>query len=132
MSEATQLPESILKVGHDFFQPQPESAKAAKVYYLRMILHDWPEKQCKKILQNIVDVMSDDSLVLVHEVVVKEGPVGLMEANMDWHMMNLGGSERTEKQWRELGASVGLKLNDIHMEADIGTGARGLIEFAKA
>ena len=35
---------------YDFFTLQP--IKDAKVYHLRAVLHDWPEKQAEEILAN--------------------------------------------------------------------------------
>jgi hypothetical protein len=127
---AKDVPDSIAKVGHDFFTPQPESVRGAKAYYLKMILHDWPESQAKKILENIKDVMADDSVVLVHEAILPDTGVGHMEAKLDWHMMNLGALERTEQQWGELAESVGLKINGIWLEEQ-GLGRRGMIEMGK-
>ncbi|KAH7125192.1 O-methyltransferase-domain-containing protein [Dendryphion nanum] len=131
-SEEAKVPESIIKVGHDFFKPQPDLVRGAKSYYLRMILHDWAEKQAKIILGNIASAMADDSLVLIDEIIVPESGVGLMEAKMDWHMLNMGASERTEAQWRALGESVGLRLNEIFWAASASIGRRGVLEFVKA
>jgi hypothetical protein len=36
---------------HDFFKPQP--VKNASVYFLRSIIHDWPDAEAKKILKNL-------------------------------------------------------------------------------
>jgi hypothetical protein len=127
---AKDVPESIAKVGHDFFTPQPESVRGAKAYYLKMILHDWPKKQAMQILENIRDVMADDSVVLVHEAILPNMEVGHMEAKLDWHMMNLGALERNEQQWGELAESVGLKINGIWLEEE-GFGRRGVIEMGK-
>jgi hypothetical protein len=130
VDKAVDVPSSIIKVGHDFFTPQPDVVKGAKAYYVRMVLHDWPEKQAVKILSNIVDVMASDSVILIHESILPETGVGHLEAKLDWHMMNLGASERTEKQWSALADSVGLKVNGIWWEEQ-GLGRRGLIELGK-
>lgn len=127
---ATSLPDSITKIGHDFFTPQPELVKNAKAFYMRMILHDWPEKQAHTILSNIVDVMADDSVVLIHEVVLPETGVAHFEAKMDWHMMNMGALERTEKQWNSLAASVGLEVKGIWWD-EVALGRSGVIELGK-
>jgi acyl-coenzyme A synthetase/AMP-(fatty) acid ligase len=49
---------------------------------------------------------------------------------MDWHMMQLGSLERTEKQWRALAESCGLEVKDIWWETE-SVGRRGLIECVK-
>jgi hypothetical protein len=127
---ATDVPESIIKVAHDFFKPQPETVRNAKAFYMRMILHDWPMKQAKAILSNIVDVMADDSVVLINDLVLPERGVGHLESKMDWHMMQLGAQERTEKQWKELAESAGLEVKQIWWEEE-STARRGLIECTK-
>jgi hypothetical protein len=125
---SAECPAHITCLGHDFFTPQPDSVRGAKAYYLRMILHDWPQKQAEQILKNIVAVMASDSVVLLHENVVPETGVEGLQAKMDWHMMNLGALERTEKQWGELAESVGLKVNGLWWEKG-GLGKQGLIEL---
>lgn len=128
LEEANELPQDVVKVGHDFFQPQPQSVKGAKAFYLRMILHDWPQMQAETILKNIVEVMAEDSVVLIHEVILPETDVGHFEAKMDWHLLNLAALERTEEQWHALAASVGLEVQGIWWEEEGSKGRRALIE----
>jgi sterigmatocystin 8-O-methyltransferase len=54
---------------HDFFGEQP--IKGAKMYYLRFILHDWPDSICRTILRNIVSAMTSESKLLVLDLVWK-------------------------------------------------------------
>lgn len=132
VARATSLPPSTTKIGHDFFMPQPDDVKHAKAFYLRSVLHDWPEMQARKILSHIVEAMADDSVVLIHEVIMPETGVSRVDATMDWHMMALGALERTEKQWVSLADSVGLKVNGIWKDAEEDMGTKGLIELAKS
>jgi hypothetical protein len=79
-----------------------------------MVLHDWPEMQAVTILRNIVNAMAKDSVVLIHEVILSETEeVAHFDAKMDWQMMNLGSSERTQGQWKELVGSVGLEIKGM-------------------
>jgi hypothetical protein len=55
---------------HNFFDGQP--FKGANVYYLRLILHDWPDDICRTILKNIVPAMNSDSKILIMDGVWKE------------------------------------------------------------
>jgi hypothetical protein len=128
LAQANDLPEEVLKVGHDFFQPQPESVKGAKAFYLRTVLHDWPQMQASTILKHIVDAMAEDSVILINEVILPEKGIGHFEAKMDWHLMNLGALERTEEQWRALVEGVGLEVKDIWWEEEGTKGRRALIE----
>lgn len=130
VERAVDVPDTIQKIGHDFFKPQPASVKNAKTFYLRFILHDWPEKQARVILTNIVDVMADDSVVLVHDAILPETGVPHLDALMDIHMMTLSACERTEKQWTALAESVGLEVRGIWWDEQ-GLGRRGLMEMRK-
>lgn len=106
------LPEGIEAVAYDFFTPQP--FEGAKFYYMRQILHDWPDKQAKLILENIVKAMNKDSVLLLHEASLDETGVKLFTASADLSMMAmLSGMERTAKHWEELLGSVGLQLVKI-------------------
>ncbi|PVH91422.1 S-adenosyl-L-methionine-dependent methyltransferase [Periconia macrospinosa] len=105
-------------MGHD--------AKRAKAYYMRMILHDWPEKQAQCILAKVRQAMSEDSLLLINEIVLPEKGISLYEARMDFLMMAFcAGMERTERQWTELLRGAGFVIRSIWT-----CGATRLIEAA--
>lgn len=55
---------------HDFFDPQP--VQGANVYYLRLILHDWPDAICQTILGHVVKAMNKDSRLLILDMVWKD------------------------------------------------------------
>ncbi|KAJ4354868.1 hypothetical protein N0V95_003479, partial [Ascochyta clinopodiicola] len=61
------LPPSVIRLAHDFFTPQPPLTHAAKVFYMRMILHDWPSTQALTILRHVAGAMARDSVLLIHE-----------------------------------------------------------------
>lgn len=63
------LTERVTFQVHDFFTPQPVSAD---VYLLRFILHDHPDAQAVKILQNLLPVMKKGSRVILNEGVLPE------------------------------------------------------------
>ncbi|KAJ4369437.1 hypothetical protein N0V86_009271 [Didymella sp. IMI 355093] len=128
VSQAKDLPDDVVKIGHDFFQPQPENVKGAKAFYLRTVLHDWPQTQAESILKHIVSVMAKDSVVLLHEAILPATGVEHFDARLDWHLMNLGALERTEEQWRALVGGVGLKVKGIWWEPEGTKGRRALIE----
>jgi hypothetical protein len=58
------LPARIEAQKYDFFTPQ--TIRGAKAYYLRTVLHDWPDKQALEILKNIRGVMAEDSVLLIN------------------------------------------------------------------
>jgi len=109
---AQDWPPAIERVAHDFFGPQPAGSRGAKAYFLRSVLHDWPEAQAKDILQRVKEAMTPGySKLLVFEAILPDrvSDTYPVMAAMDLHMMaNFAASERTQAQWRELFESVGL------------------------
>jgi SAM-dependent methyltransferase len=53
---------------HSFFNPQP--VRAADVYFLRYICHDYSDKYAAKILSHIADAMGKGSKIVIHDQVV--------------------------------------------------------------
>ena len=102
----------------------------ARIYYFRSIFHDWPDHQCRQILQNTVAAMTPGySKLLINEWVLPDVGVPLYPALMDINLMALlSGMERTETQWKELLDSVGLKVVKFWT---IGAEAEGLIEAVR-
>ena len=50
---------------HDFFSEQ--SIKGADVYFFHMILHDWSDKYCVRILRNLIPSLKQGARVLVND-----------------------------------------------------------------
>ncbi|OOF90715.1 hypothetical protein ASPCADRAFT_211898 [Aspergillus carbonarius ITEM 5010] len=109
------LTERVTFQVHDFFTPQPVSAD---VYLLRFILHDHPDAQAVKILQNLLPVMKKGSRVILNEGVLPE-PLSLGRSEeriariMDMEMITtFNARERPLDDWKKLcqDAHPGLKL----------------------
>ncbi|RDK37168.1 S-adenosyl-L-methionine-dependent methyltransferase [Aspergillus phoenicis ATCC 13157] len=105
--------DGVRVMAHDIFQPQ--TIKGARFYYLRRILHDYPDSQCIQILQHLATAMESGSRILVDEIVLPdvEAPWQATLADVSL-MISLGGKERTKKQWMELANRVGLCIEEIH------------------
>ena len=65
-----ELQARITFMKHDFFEEQP--IRAASVYLLRWILHDWSDKYAIQILQALVPALTQDSKVVICEHVLPE------------------------------------------------------------
>ncbi|KAG9311301.1 O-methyltransferase-domain-containing protein [Chiua virens] len=52
----------------NFFEESP--AKGQDVYYLRNIIHDWPDNEAAIILRNIKNAMGTHSRLLIHDIVL--------------------------------------------------------------
>lgn len=64
---------------HNVFEQQPDlSSRGTLVYYLRLILHDWPDKYCIRILQNLVLSLKDEGIALINENVLS--PIGVVNS----------------------------------------------------
>ncbi|GAB7350134.1 hypothetical protein MBLNU459_g0806t2 [Dothideomycetes sp. NU459] len=97
---------------HDFNDSQP--VQQADIYLLRMILHDWPDEDAIKILQNIVAVMQQGQsrLLIMDTVLPAPGSVPLSVERIararDLTMMQAFNSkERDLEDWKGL-----LKMSD--------------------
>jgi hypothetical protein len=53
---------------HDFFQPQP--IKDASVFFLRFVVHDWPDVYAKKILKQLYAAAQSSTKLILCDFVV--------------------------------------------------------------
>lgn len=65
----TEVSERVHFMAHDFFTIQPV---VADVYFLRWILHNWPDKYCIKILQNLIPALKSGARILIQEMCMPE------------------------------------------------------------
>ncbi|KAJ5691055.1 hypothetical protein N7488_011790 [Penicillium malachiteum] len=106
---AHDLPAGIEVQKHDFFHEQP--VKNAKVYFMRTVLHDWPDKQAAQILERVREGMGPDSILLISESMLPESGVLLSSVLSDMQMMGSFASlERTEAQWKAILEKAGFEL----------------------
>ena len=130
INDVKDLPVGCEAMAHDFFMPQP--IKGAKAYFLRFVLHDWPDKQAKEILRNIRDAMDKDSVLLINESTLPESNVSLWSAQIDFSMMALFSAlDRTQKQFRELLESSGFELLKVWTPKVAVSGSGSLFEAVR-
>lgn len=104
---------------HDFFTPEP--LKDVDIFLLRMVIHDWPNAEAKKIISNLVDSMKPGGkLIIMDTVLPRPGSVSVAtEAYLrarDLSMMqvqNIRGRELDE--WLALleGGDKRLRLQNV-------------------
>ncbi|KAL4761111.1 S-adenosyl-L-methionine-dependent methyltransferase [Aspergillus foveolatus] len=112
LSAVKDLHPSIEITAHNFFTEQP--VKAARAYYLHSVLQDWPDDLCSTILANLVAAMKPGySKLLVNENVIPDTGAYWETTSLDLIMMQLGSGERTERHWRSLLESAGLRIVGI-------------------
>ncbi|KAL6715883.1 hypothetical protein ACLMJK_006844 [Lecanora helva] len=112
LKKAVTVP-GMTTMAYDFFTPQP--IQGSRVYYLRNILHDWPDHDCVKILSNTASAMKKGySKMLLNEFVLPDRGASMIATQVDITMMVcLAGAERTESQFRGLLDAAGLQLVKI-------------------
>ncbi|PYI29530.1 sterigmatocystin 8-O-methyltransferase precursor [Aspergillus indologenus CBS 114.80] len=116
-SVSTTFPGCITLQPHNFFDEQP--VRHARAYFLRTVLHDWPDRQALQILGRLRDAMAEDSVLLVNEGVVPETRAGLMAVQTDFIMMcNYGALERTKAQWVDLLERGGFEVCGVYGEEE--------------
>ena len=98
-------------VESDFFTGLPRGGDA---YLLSLILHDWEDEQAIKLLENCHRTMNPQGKLLVIEQVVPCGNEPSLSKLLDITMMvETGGHERTEAEFRSLFTSAGFELTKI-------------------
>ena len=95
----------------DFFREVPSGCRA---YVMKSIIHDWDDPRAHQILVNCRRAMPDDGVLLLVELVLKEGGGPCLAKLADVSMMVLtGGRERNIQEYRELLASAGFHQKQI-------------------
>ncbi|KAI0192155.1 S-adenosyl-L-methionine-dependent methyltransferase [Astrocystis sublimbata] len=100
-----------------FKTPQP--IKGARAYYLRNVLHDFPDAECVKMLESIKAGMTEESVILIDEMALPERDAPWRATQLDISMITcLAARERSELDWRNLFDQAGLKLRDVWQYTD--------------
>ncbi|MGW0563546.1 methyltransferase [Streptomyces sp. NPDC003016] len=107
-------------VAGDFFRSVPEGSD---LYLMKSVLHDWTDDQAVTILSHCREVLPPGGLVLIVEPVLPEvvdthaeadvsdgGVTYLSDLNM---LVNVGGRERTRKDFEEVCHRAGLSLTSV-------------------
>jgi len=121
---------------HDFFTENP--VKQADVYFLRHIIHDWPNDKAVEILKNIQTSMGPDSRILLSENILippfrgaeTTAPWPLLgnygskfTAHLDLQMLDLiNGKERSIIEFRDIFEKSGLRLVEVFDSREETTG----------
>ncbi|WOT40199.1 methyltransferase [Streptomyces coeruleorubidus] len=108
------LTERCSLVAGDFFRSVPEGSD---LYLMKSILHDWPDDRAVRILRHCRAALPPGGRVLILEPVMPEivradddGSTYLSDLNM---LVNVGGRERTRKDFEALCEAAGLSLTSV-------------------
>jgi O-methyltransferase domain len=98
-------------VERDFFVSVPAGGDA---YILKRVIHDWDDERARAILRNCHRAMPDHGRLLVIELVLPPGNDPSLGKLFDLLMLvDLGGRERTEADFRTLFAGAGFELTGV-------------------
>ncbi|MFW6313178.1 MAG: methyltransferase [Spirochaetota bacterium] len=99
-------------VGGSFFESVPSGADT---YILSSILHDWDDDRCRVILRNVRSAMSDQSRLVISELLVPDGtapsPIKVFDLNM--LVFTSGGRERTRAEFASLLDAADFRLERV-------------------
>ena len=99
------------KVAGNFFEAVPAGGE---LYTMKMILHDWTDDECHKILSNIRKSIAPGGKVAIVEMVLGPGKEAPFKNFLDLNMLVMtGGRERTEAEYRALLEKAGFRLNRV-------------------
>lgn len=110
-----ELKDRVQLIERDFFQPrpvEPDSIAKTETYFLRMILHNWSDKDVVRIIQPLLPSVQAGSRLLIMEMMVTRP--GTVPEAMEWWMRSLdmemmiefNSRVRSKEDWQELFASI--------------------------
>ncbi|KAJ5771935.1 hypothetical protein N7520_002464 [Penicillium odoratum] len=98
---------------YNFFK-QVQPVKGAAAYLLKLILHDWPDAECRTILRNLAPAMrGHNSVLLICDIVLSDSRPDLQKLLYDINMSFVAGKERSVKQWHALLEGTGFRIQRI-------------------
>lgn len=99
----------------------------------QMILHDWSDDHCVKLLKNCFKVLPDNGKVIVADLILPVKPDTsfsskcICQADVIMMTQNPGGKERSENEVRALAIAAGFRDSQVKCRA----GNLGVIEIYK-
>ncbi|KAI5399961.1 isoliquiritigenin 2'-O-methyltransferase [Lathyrus oleraceus] len=119
----------IEHVGGDMFESVPEG----DAIILKAVCHNWSDEKCIQFLSKCQKALSANGKVIVVEFILPEEPTSTQESKLVSTIDNLmfitvGGRERTEKQYHNLGKLSGFSKVQVACRA---FSCLGVIEFYK-
>ena len=92
-----------------------EQVPSADLYIMKMILHDWNDEECIKILSNIHKSASDKSKVFIIEHIVPSPETPHFSKLFDIHIMcATSGRERTIEEYESILNQSGWRYDKTH------------------
>jgi hypothetical protein len=122
----TELKHRFSFQAQDFFRPQ-SCTTGAKVFFMRHIMHDWPDEDAVRILQQLVpEVEKGAKIIICDRLPNTSGPRSTsFETLVQWldilMWTILGAKERSAQQWTELLKKTDRRLRILNLRLPIGS-----------
>lgn len=108
---AANVADRVECVGGDFFESVPAHGDA---YLLSVILHDWNDADCIRILHSIRRAIPAHGVLLILENVIPDGNEPHLGKVIDMIMMTmLNGTERTKSEYQALLRQAGFTIDHV-------------------
>ncbi|MDJ0590418.1 MAG: methyltransferase [Pleurocapsa sp. MO_226.B13] len=110
--DALKLNQRCTIASGSFFESVPSGGDT---YMMKLVLHDWDDRQAIQILKNCHAVMGENSKILVIENLIPSGnqpSIGKL-TDIEMLLMTSGGRERTQDEFAQLFATAGFQLTKI-------------------
>ena len=92
-----------------------EQVPPADLYIMKMILHDWNDDECIKILSNIHKAAPDKTRMFIVEHIVPDPGIPHFSKLFDIHMMcATTGRERTIEEYKSICSRSGWRYIQTH------------------
>jgi tRNA G26 N,N-dimethylase Trm1 len=118
--------DQCIYISGNMFNEVPSS----DAYFMKMILHDWDDKECLKILSNIHKSSAAQARLFVVEHIVPGPETPHFSKLFDVHMLcALTGRERTEEEYLSLLKQAGFNHVQTHFPR---SKIMGVVEAVKA
>lgn len=91
------------------------------MYLLRMVLHDWPDSDCFKILTRLSAAMGPDGRIVIMDMIlpqpgtIKKEQEALLRQKDLVMKQNFNAKEREFEEWKALMAEAGLRILAVSM-----------------
>ena len=106
------ITDSCAAVAGNFLEAVPAGGDA---YLMKRVIHDWDDQRACQILKNCYNQMNRSGRLLVIERVIADGddPDRNKFIDLEMLMLNAGGRERTEADFKELYGNTGFDLKQV-------------------
>jgi len=118
--QAAGLTSRLSAIGGSFFDALPSEMAACDAFYLKFILHDWPDKQNVALLKRVREVAKPGASIVSTDFIMGVDGAAMETSKrlMDINMMAsnpAGARERSWEEYRALFVAAGVAANKVQL-----------------